>query len=61
MESKKRTVEDAVDVYLDRLAVSLEDADRLTDAKDRALTVAVTWLDDRGDRSPRLKARSLLG
>jgi hypothetical protein len=51
MDTEKRSVEGAVEVYLDRLARCLADGDRLADAKDRAITIAVTWLDGRGDRA----------
>jgi hypothetical protein len=49
MERTKRTVEAAAEIYLDRLTRALAFGDKLADAKNRALTVAVAWLDDRVD------------
>lgn len=51
MERKKRTVEGAAEIYLDRLTRALAFGDKLADAKNRALTVAVAWLDDQVDRA----------
>jgi hypothetical protein len=53
------TVGGAADIYLDRLRRGLALGDRLADAKSRAITIAVAWLDaniDRAKWQPRIEA-----